>query len=140
MGEEAVLNFLSDTKSPWGFVLSLLIILAMVSGLFSKAAAEYGGLIGTAARAIQRHKQEAIEADKASDARRLDRMEATIQRLDEEVGELRTKDKMHHEYQLYVASYWRDLQFWAINNNVQLPIPPMMTYPEWKISNYPDTD
>lgn len=27
MGEEAVLNLLSDTKSPWGFVLSLLIIL-----------------------------------------------------------------------------------------------------------------
>ena len=65
MGEEAVLNFLSDTKSPWGFILSLLIILAMVSGLFSKAAAEYGGLIGTAARAIQRHKQDAIAADEA---------------------------------------------------------------------------
>lgn len=140
MGEEAVLNFLSDTKSPWGFVLSLLIILAMVSGLFSKAAAEYGGLIGTAARAIQRHKQEAIEADKASDARRLDRMEATIQRLDNEIGSLQEKDKIHHEYQLYVAGYWRKLQFWAVEKNITLPPPPMMTYPEWKISTYPDTD
>lgn len=138
MGEEAVLNFLSDTKSPWGFVLSLLIILAMVSGLFSKAAAEYGGLIGTAARAIQRHKQDAIAADEASDARRLDRMEETIQRLDDEVGELREKDQIHHEYQLYVAEYWRDLQFWAVKRDIKPP--KMMTYPEWKIATYPDTD
>lgn len=140
MGEEAVLNFLSDTKSPWGFILSLLIILAMVSGLFSKAAAEYGGLIGTAARAIQRHKQEAIEADKASDVRRLDRMEETIQRLDNEVSSLRDKDEMHHEYQLYVASYWRDLQFWAVNNNVESSMPKMMTYPDWKKATYPDAE
>ena len=140
MGEEADLDFLSDTKSPWGFIISLLIVLAMVSGLFSKAAAEYGGLIGTASRAIQRHKREAIAADEASDARRLDRMEETIQRLDNEVGELREKDKIHHEYQLYVAAYWRKLQFWAVEKNITLPPPPMMTYPEWKISTYPDID
>ena len=140
MGEEAVLEFLSDTKSPWGFVISLLVVLAMVSGLFSKAAAEYGGLVGAASRAIQRHKQEAIAADEASDARRLDRLEETIQRLDDEVGALREKDKIHHEYQLYVASYWRKLQFWAVEKNITLPPPPMMTYPEWKIANYPDAD
>ena len=140
MGEEQILDFLSNTKSPWGFVLSLLLILAMVSGLFSKAAAEYGNIFGAAARAIQRHKQEAIEADKASAARRLDRMEETIQRLDNEVGELRTKDKIHHEYQLYVAAYWRKLQFWAVEKNIELPPPPMMTYPEWKISTYPDAE
>lgn len=140
MGEEQILDFLSNTKSPWGFVLSLMLILAMVSGLFSKAAAEYGNIFGAAARAIQRHKQEAIEADKASDARRLDRMEETIQRLDNEVGELREKDKIHHEYQLYVAAYWRKLQFWAVEKNITLPPPPMMTYPEWKISTYPDAD
>lgn len=140
MGEEQILDFLSSTKSPWGFVLSLLLILAMVSGLFSKAAAEYGNIFGAAARSIQRHKQEAIEADKASAARRLDRMEETIQRLDNEVGELRIKDKIHHEYQLYVAAYWRKLQFWAVEKNIELPPPPMMTYPEWKISTYPDAD
>lgn len=140
MGEEQILDFLSSTKSPWGFVLSLLLILAMVSGLFSKAAAEYGNIFGAAARAIQRHKQEAIEADKASDARRLDRMEETIQRLDNEVGELRAKDKIQHEYQLYVAEYWRDLQYWAVNNNVESDIPQMMTYPERKIATYPDAE
>ena len=140
MGEEQILDFLSSTKSPWGFVLSLLLILAMVSGLFSKAAAEYGNIFGAAARAIQRHKQEAIEADKASDARRLDRMEETIQRLDNEVSSLRDKDEMHHEYQLYVASYWRDLQFWAVNHNVDSSMPKMMTYPDWKKATYPDAD
>lgn len=140
MGEEAILDFLSESKSPWGFIVSLLVILATVSGLFSKAAAEYGGLIGTAARAIQRHKKEAIAADEASDARRLDRLEETIQRLDNEVGELREKDKIHHEYQLYVAAYWRKLQFWAVERDITLPPPPMMTYPEWKISTYPDAD
>lgn len=140
MGEEQILDFLSNTKSPWGFILSLLLILAMVSGLFSKAAAEYGNIFGAAARAIQRHKQEAIEADKASDARRLDRMEETIQRLDNEVSSLRDKDEMHHEYQLYVASYWRDLQFWAVNNNVESSMPKMMTYPDWKKATYPDAE
>lgn len=138
MGEEAVLDFLADTKSPWGFIVSLLIILAMVSGLFSKAAADYGGVLGTVSRALERHKREAIAADEASDARRLDRMEETIQRLDDEVGELRAKDKIHHEYQLYVAAYWRKLQFWAVEKNIELPPPPMMTYPEWKIATYPD--
>lgn len=140
MGEEAVLDFLADTKSPWGFIISLLIILAMVSGLFSKAAADYGGVLGTVSRALERHKREAIAADEASDARRLDRMEETIQRLDNEVGELRDKDEMHHEYQLYVASYWRDLQYWAVNNNVESSMPKMMTYPDWKKATYPDAD
>ena len=140
MSEEQILDFLATAKSPWGFVLSLLFILAMVSGLFSKAAADYGGVLGTISRALSRHKQEAIEADKASAERRLDRMEETIQRLDNEVGELRAKDKIHHEYQLYVAAYWRKLQFWAVEKNITLPPPPMMTYPEWKISTYPDTD
>lgn len=140
MGEEQILDFLASAKSPWGFVLSLLFILAMVSGLFSKAAADYGGILGTISRALARHKQEAIEADKASAERRLDRMEETIQRLDNEVGELRAKDKIHHEYQLYVAAYWRKLQFWAVEKNITLPPPPMMTYPEWKIATYPDAD
>ena len=67
-------------------------------------------------------------------------MEETIQNLDEEVGELRAKDKIHHEYQLYVAAYWRKLQFWAVEKDITLPPPPMMTYPEWKISTYPDTN
>lgn len=140
MGEEQILDYLAATKSPWGFALTLALILAMVSGLFSKAAADYGGILGSVSRALERHKREAIEADKASDARRLDRMEETIQRLDDEVGELREKDKIHHEYQLYVAAYWRKLQFWAVEKNITLPPPPMMTYPEWKISTYPDAD
>ena len=140
MSEEQILDFLATAKSPWGFVLSLLFILAMVSGLFSKAAADYGGILGTISRALARHKEEAIEADKASAERRLDRMEETIQRLDNEVGELRAKDKIHHEYQLYVAEYWRDLQYWAVNNNVESSMPKMMTYPDWKKATYPDSD
>ena len=137
---EEILTFLSGSKNPLGFFLSVAIILAFVSGIFSKAAENYGGIIGAASKALNKHKQAAIAADEASDARRLDRMEATIQRLDDEVGELREKDKIHHEYQLYVAAYWRKLQFWAVEKNITLPPPPMMTYPEWKISTYPDAD
>ncbi|OFP64484.1 hypothetical protein HMPREF2978_00460 [Corynebacterium sp. HMSC074C01] len=137
---DEILTFLSGSKNPLGFFLSIAIILAVVSGLFSKAAENYGGIIGAAGKALTRHKQAAIAADEASDARRLDRMEETIQRLDEEVGELRAKDKSHHEYQLYVAGYWRKLQFWAVEKDITLPPPPMMTYPEWKISTYPDTN
>lgn len=140
MDETQIIDLLSNSKSPLGFLLAIVIILASVSGLFSKAAADYGGIFGTAARAIQRHKQEAIAADEASDARRLDRLEETIQRLDEEVGLLRDKDRIHHEYQLYVAGYWRQLQFWAVEKDIKLPPPPMMTYPEWKIATYPGID
>lgn len=140
MDETQIIDLLSNSKSPLGFLLTIVIILASVSGLFSKAAADYGGVFGAAARAIQRHKQEAIAADEASDARRLDRLEETIQRLDEEVGLLRDKDKIHHEYQLYVAGYWRKLQFWAVEKDITLPPPPMMTYPEWKFATYPDID
>ena len=137
---DEILTFLSGSKNPLGFFLSIAIILAFVSGLFSKAAENYGGIIGAASKALARHKQAAIAADEASVARRLDRMEETIQNLDEEVGELRAKDKIHHEYQLYVAAYWRKLQFWAVEKDITLPPPPMMTYPEWKISTYPDTN
>ena len=135
---DEILTFLSGTKNPFGFFLSIAIILAVVSGLFSRAAENYGGIIGALAKALTRHKQAAIAADKASGVRRLDRLEETIQRLDGEVGELREKDKIHHEYQLYVAAYWRKLQFWAVEKDITLPPPPMMTYPEWKISTYPD--
>ena len=137
---EEILTFLSGTKNPLGFFIAIAIILALLSSLFSKAAADYGGVFGAAARAIQRHKQEAIDGDEASNARRLDRLEETIHRLDEEVESLREKDRIHHEYQLYVASYWRKLQFWAVERDITLPPPPMMTYPEWKISTYPDAD
>lgn len=140
MDETQIIDLLSNSKSPLGFLLAIVIILASVSGLFSKAAADYGGVFGAAARAIQRHKQEAIAADEASDARRLDRLEETINRLDKEVGLLRSKDRIHHEYQLYVAGYWRKLQFWAVEKDITLPPPPMMTYPEWKIVKYPDVD
>ena len=47
MGEEQILDYLASTKSPWGFALALILVLAMVSGLFSKAAADYGGIFGT---------------------------------------------------------------------------------------------
>lgn len=137
---EEILTFLSGTKNPFGFFTAIAIILALLSSLFSKAAADYGGIFGAAARAIQRHKQDAIDEDEASNARRLDRLEETIHRLDEEVESLREKDRIHHEYQLYVASYWRKLQFWAVEKDITLPPPPMMTYPEWKVSTYPDTD
>lgn len=140
MDETQIIDVLSDSKSPAGFLLTIAIILATVSGLFSKAAADYGGVFGAAARAIQRHKQEAIAADEASDARRLDRLEETIDRLDEEVGLLRKKDEIHHKYQLYVAGYWRKLQFWAVEKDITLPPPPMLTYPEWKLSEHPDVE
>ena len=32
------------------------------------------------------------------------------------------------------------MQFWALERDITLPPPPMMTYPEWKISISPDTD
>lgn len=140
MDETQIVDLLTNSKSPAGFLLAVLIILAMVSGLFSKAAADYGGIFGMAARAIQRHKQEAIAADEASDARRLGRLEEAINRLEKEVGRLSSKDKIHHEYQLYVAGYWRKLQFWAVEEDVTLPPPPMKTYPEWKMGKYPDDD
>ena len=137
---DEILTFLSGTKNPLGFFVAIAIILALLSSLFSKAAADYGGIFGAAARAIQRHKKNAIDEDEASNARRLDRLEETIQLLDGEVERLREKDRIHHEYQLYVASYWRKLQFWAVERGIKLPPPPMMTYPEWKISTYPDAD
>lgn len=140
MDETQIVDLLTNSKSPAGFLLAVLIILAMVSGLFSKAAADYGGIFGMAARAIQRHKQEAIAADEASDALRLGRLEEAINRLEKEVGRLSSKDKIHHEYQLYVAGYWRKLQFWAVEEDITLPPPPMKTYPEWKMSEYPDDD
>lgn len=137
---DEILSFLSGTKNPFGFFLSIAIILALVSGLFSKAAEDYGGIIGAASKALTKHKQAAIAADEASDARRLDRLEGTIKKLDKEIGQLRTRDEIHHKYQLYVAGYWRKLQFWAIEEDITLPPPPMMTYPEWKLAEYPDDD
>lgn len=71
MAPTEILNFLSNTKTPGGFLLTILIILAVASGLLSKAAADYGGIFGKVARAIRQHKKEAIAADEASDARRL---------------------------------------------------------------------
>lgn len=137
---DEILSFLSGTKNPFGFFLSIAIILALVSGLFSKAAEDYGGIIGAASKALTKHKQAAIAADEASDARRLDRLEGTIKKLDKEIGQLRTRDEIHHKYQLYVAGYWRKLQFWAIEEDITLPPPPMMTYPEWKLAEYPGDD
>ncbi|MFW9228532.1 hypothetical protein [Corynebacterium striatum] len=139
MAPTEILDFLSDTKTPGGFLLTVAIILALISGLFSKAAADYGGIFGKAARAIRQHKEEAIAADEASDARRLDRMEKTIQRLDREVAELRTKESRHHEYQLWVAGLWRGLEFWAVDKGLTLPPPPFMSYPEWVKQKYPET-
>ncbi|MFS0294874.1 hypothetical protein ACL1CZ_11890 [Corynebacterium striatum] len=134
-----LLSFLTNSRTPGGFLLTILIILALVSGLMSKAAADYGGIFGKAARVILQHKEEAIAADEASDARRLDRLEKTIQRLDREVAELRTKESRHHEYQLWVAGLWRGLEFWAVDKGLTLPPPPFMSYPEWIKQKYPET-
>lgn len=134
-----ILDFLSNTKTPGGFLLAVAIILAVASGLLSKAAADYGGIFGKAALAMRRHKEEAIAADEASDARRLDRMEKTIRRLDREVADLRTKESRHHEYQLWVTGLWRGLEFWAVDKGLTLPPPPFMSYPEWVKEKYPET-
>lgn len=126
-----LVELLETTKTPVGFLLVLGIILATFSGLVSKAAADYGGVFGSLARAVQRRKEEAIAADERSNARRLDRLEKTIEALEKEIAELRKRDNSHYEYQLYVAEYWRDLKFWAVRESVELPLPTLLTFPEW---------
>lgn len=127
-----LVEMLETTKTPAGFIVVLLVILATFSGLVSKAAADYGGVFGAFARALQRRKDEAIAADERSNARRLDRLEETIETLEKEITELRERDNSHYKYQLYVAEYWRDLKFWAVKEDVVLPPPTLLTYPEWK--------
>lgn len=127
-----LVEMLETTKTPAGFIVVLLVILATFSGLVSKAAADYGGVFGAFARALQRRKDEAIAADERSNARRLDRLEETIETLEKEITELRERDNSHYKYQLYVAEYWRDLKFWAVKEDVKLPPPTLLTYPEWK--------
>lgn len=127
-----LLELLETTKTPLGFLVVLGLILATFSGLVSKAAADYGGVFGAFARALQRRKDEAIAADERSNARRLDRLEETIESLEQEIAGLRKRDSAHYHYQLYVAEYWRDLQFWAVKNNVTLPPPTLLTFPEWQ--------
>ena len=127
-----LVELLETTKTPAGFILVFLVILATFSGLVSKAAADYGGVFGAFARALQRRKEEAIAADERSNARRLDRLEDTIESLEREIAKLRERDSSHYKYQLYVAEYWRDLKFWAVKEAVELPPPALLTYPEWK--------
>lgn len=138
MSVDDILAHLESNDSPWSFIIAVAIILAVVSGLFSKAAENYGGIFGKAKRAIEQHKRDAIRADELSNARRLDRLEETIRRLDDEICQLRRKDQLHHEYSLYVTDYWRDLEAWAVKHGVDLPPPPMLTYREWKEQNYPE--
>lgn len=125
------MGLLESTKTPAGFLVVLLVILATFSGLVSKAAADYGGVFGALSRAIQRRKEAAVEADERSNALRLDRLEETIKSLEKEITELRKRDNSHYEYQLYVAEYWRDLRFWAVKEKVELPPPALLTFPEW---------
>lgn len=127
-----LIELLETTKTPAGFLLVLALILATFSGLVSKAAADYGGVLGAFSRWVQRRKKEAVAADERSNARRLDRLEETIETLEKEIADLRTRDSSHYHYQLYVAEYWRDLQFWAVKNNVTLPPPTLLTFPEWQ--------
>lgn len=127
-----LVELLETTKTPAGFILVFLVILATFSGLVSKAAADYGGVFGAFARTLQRRKDEAIAADERSNARRLDRLEQTIEALEKEITQLRERDSSHYKYQLYVAEYWRDLKFWAVKEAVELPPPTLLTYPEWK--------
>ena len=139
METRELLELLETTKTPLGWALVLLLILATFSGLVSKAAADYGGVFGALARAIQRRKEEAVAADERSNARRLDRLEETIETLENEIAGLRKRDNLHYHYQLYVAEYWRDLQFWAAKNNVKLPPPTLLTFPEWQVQQYDAT-
>ncbi|MDY5784675.1 hypothetical protein [Corynebacterium sp.] len=129
---EPLIRLLDETRSPGGFLVTVALILLLVSGLVSKAAADYGGVFGAVARVIERRKKNVIAADEASTARRLDRLEQTIMALEQEISELRTRDSMHYRYQLYVAEYWRELQFWAVEHNVELPPPTLLAYPDWK--------
>lgn len=127
-----LIELLETTKTPAGFLLVLVLILATFSGLVSKAAADYGGALGAFSRWVQRRKEEAIAADERSNARRLDRLEETIETLEKEIADLRVRDSSHYQYQLYVAEYWRDIQFWAVKNNIALPPPTLLTFPEWQ--------
>lgn len=133
--EHAAWEWLATTKSPWGFVLLLAIIIATFSTLFSKAAADYAGLFGGVARWLRNRKAEAIAADEASNERRFARLESTVERLDDEVADLRATNEAHHDYEIYVASEWHRLELWAATQGIVLPPPRLMTFTEWEEKN-----
>ena len=130
--EHVAWDWLATTKSPWGFVLLLAIIIATFSTLFSKAAADYAGMLGGVARWLRKRKAEAIAADEASNEKRITRLEETVERLDREVAELRAANIQHQDYAIYVAGEWHRLELWAATQGVVLPPPPLLTFPEWE--------
>ena len=130
--EHVAWDWLATTKSPWGFVLLLAVIIATFSTLFSKAAADYAGMLGGVARWLRNRKAEAIAADEASNEKRITRLEETVERLDKEVAELRAANDTHQDYAVYVAGEWHRLELWAATQGVVLPPPPLLTFPEWK--------
>lgn len=133
MSELEIFKWLTSSQSPWSFVAVVIFILVTFSGLMSKAAADYGGVFGAAARALRRHRDEAIRADEVSNERRLARLEETVERLDEEVAELCVANNAHQDYAVYVAGEWHRLELWAATQGVVLPPPPLLTFPEWKV-------
>ncbi|APT92682.1 hypothetical protein CPHO_07000 [Corynebacterium phocae] len=137
MEPATILETFVDPKSPAGFISYLLLFVVAISGALSNAAAKYAGLLGGAARALQRHKERAREADEQSNARRIARLEENYSRVESELDSLREKDRRSHDYSLYVAEYWRALEFWAIEEGIKLKPPPMLTYPEWERKQYP---
>lgn len=128
-------DWLATTKSPWGFVLMLAIVIATFSGLFSKAAGDYFGMLGAASRWLRRRKEEAVDASTASTERRIARLEATVERLDKDVADLRAINEAHQDYEIYVASEWHRLELWAAIHGIELPPPPLMTFAEWAEKN-----
>ena len=97
-----LVEMLETTKTPAGFILVFLVILATFSGLVSKAAADYGGVFGAFARALQRRKDEAIEADERSNARRLDRLEETIETHREIADAIAAHDPLRAQDAMYL--------------------------------------
>lgn len=131
MSELEIFKWLTSSQSPWSFVAVVAFILVTFSGLMSKAAADYGGVFGAAARALRRHRDEAIRADEASNAREIQRLKTRLENLEGEVEALTKSNGLYHEYSLYVSSEWRRYEHWAIREGVTLPPPPLLTYPEW---------
>lgn len=132
MSETDVFTFLSGTKTPVGFILTWLVLFAVLSGTFSKAAENYGGIWGKASRALKRQKAQAIEADKLSIERKVKRLEESVNRLDKEIMALSRQNELYHDYSLYVLRYFHAMEEWAVTKSVVLPPPPLLSFTEFK--------
>lgn len=132
MSDVDIFNFLTSTKTPLGFILTWVMLFALLSGTFSTAAERYGGVFGKLSRALKRQKTEAIAEDQRSIERKVNRLEKAVERLDREVAGLSELNEVYHDYSLYVLRYSRALEEWSVSQKVELPRPPMLSFTEFK--------